>query len=149
MQLNSTQFINLKMKLNFDKIKMLRLYSDFSLIINHRKNLKYCIINIKVDKAYRAIDDTMKKNYFLNKIWLKLRQDSSKLNFVLTILKTHKNKTMLIILHFLRMFMYVKRVNRYFIVFFKLITLRSVISFRKLSLVWYFYIIWWILIKFL
>ena len=55
------------MKLNFDKIKILRLCSDLSLIINHRKDLKYYVINIKVDKACRAIDDTMKKNYFLNK----------------------------------------------------------------------------------
>ena len=56
------------MKLNFDKIKMLRLYSNLSLMINHRKNLKYYMINIKIDKACRAIDDTIKKNCFLNKI---------------------------------------------------------------------------------
>ena len=68
MRLNSTRFINLKMKLNFNKIKMLRLCSDLSLIMNYRKNLKYCIINMKVDKVYRAIDDTIKKNCFLNKI---------------------------------------------------------------------------------
>ena len=64
MQLNSTRFINLKIKLNFDKIRILRLYSDLSLIINHRKDLKYYIINIKVDKVCRAIDDTIKKIVF-------------------------------------------------------------------------------------
>ena len=121
MQLNSTRFIDLKTKLNFNKIKMLRLCSNLSLMINHQKNLKYCMINIKVDKVCRAIDEIIKKNYFLNKIWLKLCRDSSKLNFVLIILKTHKNKTMLIILHFLKMIMCVKRVNRYFIVFLMLV----------------------------
>ena len=64
MRLNSTQFIDLKMKLNFNKIRILHLCSDLSFIINHRKNLKYCIINMKVDKACRAIDDTMKKIVF-------------------------------------------------------------------------------------
>ena len=68
MRLNSNRFINLKMKLNFNKIKMLRLCNDLSFIMNYRKNLKYYMINIKVDKVYRAIDDTMKKNCFLNKI---------------------------------------------------------------------------------
>ena len=68
MQLNSTRFIDLKMKLSFNKIKMLRLYSNFSFIINHQENLKCYMIIIKVDKYCRAIDDTMKKNYFLNKI---------------------------------------------------------------------------------
>ena len=100
MRLNSTRLTNLKIKLNFNKIKMLRLYSNLSLIMNHQKNLKYCIINMKIDKACRAIDNTMKKDYFLNKICLKLRRDSSKLNFILTILKTYKNKTILFILHF-------------------------------------------------
>ena len=133
MRLNSTRFIDLKIKLDFDKIKMLRLCSDLSLMINHRKNLKYHMINIKVDKSYRAADDIMKKNYFLHKIWLKLRWNNSKLNFVLTVLKTHKNKTILIISHFSKMLMCVKRVNRYFIVFLILITSRSVVSFRKLS----------------
>ena len=32
------------------------------------KNLKYCMINMKIDKACRAINDMMKKNYSLNKI---------------------------------------------------------------------------------
>ena len=32
------------------------------------KNIKYYVINMKVNKAYHAIDDTMKKDYFLNKI---------------------------------------------------------------------------------
>ena len=68
MQLNSTRFIDLKMKLNFDKIRMLRLCSDLSLMMNYRKNLKYYIINIKVNKIRRAIDDTIKKDYSLNKI---------------------------------------------------------------------------------
>ena len=132
MWLNSTRFIDLKMKLNFDKIKMLRLYSDLPLIINHRKNLKYCMINMKVDKAYCTIDDMIKKNYFLNKIWLKLCQNSSKLNFVLTILKTHKNATILFISHFSEMFICVKRVSRYFTVFFILVILRSEVFSRKL-----------------
>ena len=132
MRLNSTRFIDLKMKLNFNKIKILRLCSDLPLIINHRKNLKYCIINIKVDKIYRAIDDMIKKNYSLNKIWLKFCQDSSKFNFVLTILKTHKNKTMLFVFHFLEMLMWIKWVSRYFIVFFMFIISRSEISFREL-----------------
>ena len=61
MQLNLTRFINLKMKSNFNKIRMLRLCSDFSLIINHRTDLKYCMINIKVDKGCRAIDNIIKK----------------------------------------------------------------------------------------
>ena len=149
MRLNSTQFIDLKMKSNFDKIKMLRLCNDLSLIRNHQKDLKYCIINMKVDKTCPAIDDTMKKNCSLNKIWLKLRRGSSKFNFVLTILKTHKNETILIVSHFSKMFMCVKRVNRYFIVFPIFIISRFVISSPKLSSVWYFYMIWWILIKFL
>ena len=68
MRLNSTRLIDLKMKLNFNKIKMMRLCSDLSFIINHRKNLKYYMINMKVDKVYRAIDDTIKKDYSLNKI---------------------------------------------------------------------------------
>ena len=144
MRLNSTRFIDLKMKLNFNKIKMLRLCNDLSFMINHRKNSKYCMINIKVDKACRAIDDTMKNFFFLNKIWIKLRQDNSKLNFILTILKTHKNKTMLIVLHFSKMFICVKRVIRYFIVFLMLVTSRFMISSRKLFSVWYFYIIWWV-----
>ena len=132
-RLNSIRLIDLKIKLNFNKIKMLRLCSDLSFIINYWKDLKYYMINIKVDKAYRAIDDIMKKNCFSNKIWLKLRRDSSKLNFVLTILKTHKNKTMLIISHFSEMLMCVKQVNRYFIVFFIFVISRSVIASRKLS----------------
>ena len=64
MQLNSTRFIDLKIKSNFNKIRMLRLYSDLLLMINHQKDLKYCIIIIKIDKACRAIDDTIKKDYF-------------------------------------------------------------------------------------
>ena len=148
MQLNSTQFIDLKMRLDFDKIRMLRLYSDLLFMINYRKNLKYCIINMKIDKVYRAIDDIMTKNYFLNKIWLKLCQDSSKFIFVLMILKTHKNEMILFISHFSKKLMCVKRINRYFIVFIMLVISRSEIFSRKLSSVWYFYIIWWILIKF-
>ena len=108
---------------------MLRLCSDFSSIMNHWKNLEYYMINMKVDKAYRAIDDMIKKDYFLNKIWLKLRRDNSKFNFILTILKTHKHKTMLIILYFSEMLMCVERVNRCFIVFLMFVTSRSVISF--------------------
>ena len=149
MRLNSTRFIDLKMKLSFDKIKILRLCSNLSLMMNHRKNLKYYIINMKVDKTCRAIDDTMEKNCFLNKIWLKFRQDSSKFNFILIILKTYKNETILFILHFSEMFMCVKQVSRYFTVFFIFITSQSETSSRKLSSVWYFYIIWWVLIKFL
>ena len=129
MRLNSTRFIDLKMKSDFDKIKMLRLYSDFSLIVNHRKDLKYYMINIKVDKTCRAIDDTMKKDYFLNKIWLKFCRDNPKLNSILTILKAHKNKMILIVSHFWKMFMCVKRISRYFIVFLMFIISRSVISF--------------------
>ena len=68
MRLNSIRFIDLKMKLNFNKIKMLRLCNDLSLVMNHRKDLKYCIINMKVDKVYRAIDDTIKKK---NIFWIK------------------------------------------------------------------------------
>ena len=135
MRLNSTKFIDLKMRSDFDKIKMLRLYSDLPLIINHRKDLKYCMINIKVDKVCRMIDDTMNKDYFLNKISLKLRRNSSKFNFVLTILETHKNETMLIILHFSEMLICVKRVNCYFITFFMFVTSQSMISFRELSFV--------------
>ena len=132
MQLNLTQFIDLKMKSNFNKIKILRLCSDLSLMMNYWKNLKYCIIIMKIDKIYRAIDDIMKKNYFLNKIWLKLCRDNSKFNFVSTILKTHKNKMILIVSHFLKMFMCAKRVNRYFIVFLMFVISQSVISSRKL-----------------
>ena len=57
-----------KNKLNFNKIKTLRLCSNLSFMMNYRKNLKYCIINIKIDKVCRAIDDIMKRNCFLNKI---------------------------------------------------------------------------------
>ena len=149
MWLNSTQLIDLKMRSNFDKIRMLRLCSDLLFIINRRKNLKYCMINMKVDKTCYAIDNTMNKNYSLNKIWLKLRRDSSKLNSILTILKTHKNEAVLIVSHFLEILMCVKRVSRYFIVFLIVVISQSVISFRELSSVWYFYIIWWVLIKFL
>ena len=149
MRLNSTRFTDLKMRSDFNKIKMLRLCSDLSLIINHWKDLKYCMINIKVDKVCRAIDDTIKKYFSLNKIWLKFCQESSELHFVLTILKTYKNETMLIVLHFSEIFMCVKRVSYYFIIFFVLVTLRFIISSQELSSVWNFYIIWWILIKFL
>ena len=68
MRLNSTRLFNLKIKINFDKIKMLRSCSDLSLMMNYQKDLKYCIINMKIDKTCRAIDDMMKKNYFLNEI---------------------------------------------------------------------------------
>ena len=131
MRLNSTRLIDLKMKLNFNKIRMLCLCNNLSLIMNYWKDLKYYIINIKIDKTCRAIDSTIKKNYSLNKIWLKFYRGSSKLNFVLTILKTHKNETMLFILYFSKMFMCVKRVNR--TVFLMFIISRFEISFRKLS----------------
>ena len=149
MRLNSTRFIDLKIRLNFNKTKMLRLCSDLLLMISYRKDSKYHMINLKVDKVCHAIDDTMKKNCFLNKIWLKLRRDSSKLNFVLTILETHKNKMMLFILYFSEMLMCVKRLSRYFTVLLMLVISRSEISFRKLFSVWYFYMIWWVLNKFL
>ena len=68
MRLNSTRFIDLKMRSDFNKIKTLHLCSNFLLMMNHRKKLKYYMINIKVDKACRATDDTMKKSYSLNKI---------------------------------------------------------------------------------
>ena len=68
MRLNLTRFINLKMKLNFNKIKMLRLCNYLSLMMNDRKNLKYYMINMKVDKACRAIDKRIKKDYSLNNI---------------------------------------------------------------------------------
>ena len=68
MRLNLIRLIDLKIKINFIKFRILRLCSDLSFIMNYRKDSKYCIINIKVDKSYHAIDDTMKKNYFLNKI---------------------------------------------------------------------------------
>ena len=148
-QLNSIRLIDLKMRSNFNKIRMLRLCTDLSFMMNHQKNLKYCMINMKVNKACRVIDNMMKKNYFLNKIWLKFRRDSSKLNFVLTILKTHKNKTILIVSYFSEMLMYVKQVSRYFIISFMFVISQFVISSRELSSVWYFYMIWWILIKFL
>ena len=64
MQLNSTRLINLKMRSDFNKIRMLRLYSNLSLITNHRKDLKFYMINMKVDKTYRAIDDIIKKIIF-------------------------------------------------------------------------------------
>ena len=127
MQLNSIQFIDLKIKLNFNKIEILCLCSNLSLIINYWKDLKYCMINMKIDKACRATDDMMRKNRFLNKIWLKFRRNNSKFNFVLTIWKMHKHGTILIVMHFSEMFMYVKWINRYFIIFLMLITLRSVI----------------------
>ena len=67
MQLNLTRLIDLKVKSNFNKIRMLRLCSNLSLMMNHQKNLKYDMINTKVDKACRAINDTMKKDCFLIK----------------------------------------------------------------------------------
>ena len=142
MRLNSIWLIDLKMKSNFDKIKMLSLCSDFPFIINHWKDLRYYMINMKIDKASCAIDNMIKKNCFLNKIWLKLCQNNSKLNFVLTILKAHKNETILFVSHFSEMFICLKRVNRYFTVFLMFITSRSEIFFRKLFSVWYFYMIW-------
>ena len=129
------------MKLNFNEFKILRLCSDFPFMMNHRKNVKYYIINTKIDKICRAIDNMIKENCFLNKIWLKLCRSSSKFDFVLIILKTHKNKTMLFILHFSKMFMCVKRVNCYFIVFLMLVTSRFMIFSRELSSIWYFYMI--------
>ena len=125
MRLNSIRFINLKMKSDFNKIKMLRLCSDSSFMMNYWKDLKYYMILMKVNKTCCVVDDTMKRNYFLNKIWLKFRRDNSKFNFILTILKTHKNKTRLFILHFSKMLICVKRVNRYFTVFLMLVTSRS------------------------
>ena len=67
MQLNRIRLIDLKIKLKFNTIKMLRLYSNLPFKMNHRKDLKYNMINMKIDKAYSAIDNTMKKNYSLNK----------------------------------------------------------------------------------
>ena len=132
MQLNSIRFIDLKIKLNFNKIRMLRLCSDYSFMINYRKDLKYCMINIKIDKVCRAIDDIIKKNCSLNKIWLKFRRNSLKFNFVLTILKINKNETILFVLHFSRMLMCVKRINRYFIIFFMFVISRFKIFSSKL-----------------
>ena len=65
---NSNRSTVFKMNVNLNKIQILCLCNDLSLTINHRKDLKYYIINMKVDKTCRAIDDTMKKNNFLNKI---------------------------------------------------------------------------------
>ena len=130
---NSDRSIIFKININLNKIQILCLCNDLPFMINHRKNLKYYIINMKVDKTYRAIDDIMKKNNFLNNIWSKLCRDSSKFNFVLTILKTHKNEIILFILHFSKMFMCVKWINRYFIAFLMFVISRSEISFRKLS----------------
>ena len=142
MRLNSTRFIDLKMRSNFNRIKMLRLCNDLSFMINHRKDWKYCMMNMKVDKVCCTINNTMKKNCFLNKIWLKFCRGNLKFSFVLTILKAHKDETMLIISYFSKKFMCVKRVNYYFIIFLMLVISRSVISFRVLSSVWYFYMIW-------
>ena len=68
MRLNSTRLIDLKMKSTFNKIRMLRLCNNLSFIMNYQKDLKYYMINMKIDKVCRAIDDTIKKNYSLNKI---------------------------------------------------------------------------------
>ena len=68
MQLNSTRLIDLKMISDFDKIKMLRLCNDLSLMMNYRKDLKYCMINMKVDKTCHAIDNMIKKACSLDKI---------------------------------------------------------------------------------
>ena len=63
-EFNST--LDLKIKLNFNKTKMLRLYSDLWLMMNYQRDLKYCMINMKIDKAYRAIDNIMKKDCSLH-----------------------------------------------------------------------------------
>ena len=68
MRLNSTRFIDLKMRSDFNKIKMMCLCNDFPFMINHRKDLKCYIINMKVNKTCRAVDGTMKKDCSLNKI---------------------------------------------------------------------------------
>ena len=68
MRLNSTRLIDLKMKSDFNKTRILRLCSDLSFMINHRENPKYCMINIKINKTCYTIDDTMKKDYSLNRI---------------------------------------------------------------------------------
>ena len=61
MRLNSTRLIDLRLKSNFNKIRILRLCDDFSFMMNHQKNLKYYMINMKVNKTCRAIDDMIKK----------------------------------------------------------------------------------------
>ena len=58
----------LKTNVNLNEIQMLYLCNHLSLTMNHRKNLKYYIINMKVNKTCRAINDIMKKNDFLNNI---------------------------------------------------------------------------------
>ena len=68
MRLNSIRLIDLKIRSDFNKIKMLHLCNNLSFMMNHREDLKYYMINIKVDKASRALDNTMKKNCSLNKI---------------------------------------------------------------------------------
>ena len=134
------------MNLNFYKIRMLRLCNNLSLMIKHQNYLNYRIINVEVDKICRKFDGRIKKNCSLNKLWLKLRIDSSKLNFVLKILQIHMNKVVLIVSHFPKMLMCVKWINRYFIVFFIFVVRRSVSSWKS-SFVWFFYIIYWVLIK--
>ena len=126
-----------KININLNKIWILYLCSDFPFTMTHQTNLKYYIINMKVDKTCRAIDDMMKKNDFLNSIWSKLCRNHLKFNFILTILKTHKNKTILFILHFSKIFICVKRVNCYFIVFLIFIISRSKL-FLKIVFYWIF-----------
>ena len=77
---------------------------------------------MKVNKTCHTTDDTIKKNNFLNNIWSKLCQSSSKFNFVLTILKSYKDKIMLFILYFSEMLIFAKRVNYYLLVFLMLVT---------------------------
>ena len=128
MRFNLNRSIDVKMNLNFYKICMLRLCSNLPSMIEHRNDLKYRMINVKVNKTCRKPDDKMKKNYSLNKFWSKLRIDSPKLNSVLKIFKTHINEIVLIVLHFPKILMCIKRVNCYFIVFLMLIIRRSVSS---------------------
>ena len=56
------------MNSNFYKIRMLRLCSNFSSMIEYRNDLNYRIINVEIDKIFRKFDDKMKKNCFLNKL---------------------------------------------------------------------------------
>ena len=132
MRLNSTRFIDLKMKLNFDKIRMLRLCSNFSLIINYWKNLEYCIINIKVDKACRAIDDIIKKII----LWIEFDWSffETVRNLILYWRFWKRTRTRQYYLYriFSEMLICVKRVSRYFIVFLMFINSQSKVFSRKL-----------------
>ena len=121
MWFNLNRSINVKINSNFYKIRMLRLCNNLSSMIKHQNDLNYRMINVEVNKACRKFDDRMKKNCSLNKLWSKFRIDSSKFNSVLKIFKIHMNEIVFIVSHFSEMLICVKRINRYFIVFFMLI----------------------------